>query len=270
MRETIFITGASSGIGRAIAQTFAKRGWNVAATMRNPSDADGMEGPALSVLPLDVIDRASIEAAVAAATDRFGRIDVAVNNAGFAVIGPFEAIRPAQIEQQFAVNVFGLMAVTRAILPHFRAQKGGTFVNIASVVGRFTYPLGTVYDASKFAVEGFSEALRFEMESFGGRVRIIEPGLIASDFGTRSMQFADDPTLEEYRPVVAAMGAMAARFRDLSEPAEVAAEAVWTAVHDPEPTLRYPAGQAAVQTLAERAALDDLTFHARTRARFGL
>ncbi len=266
---TILITGTSSGIGRATAKHFASEGWNVVATMRNPDDAGDLSEDTM-VLPLDVTNRDSIEKAVADTVDAFGGLNVLVNNAGFAVIGALEAVSVEQIEQQFAVNVLGTMAMTQAVLPQLRAQKSGTIVNISSIVGRFTYPLGAIYDASKFAVEGFSEAMRFELETIGARIKIVEPGLIASDFGTRSMQFAHDPKLTAYQPLVDAMGAMAAKFSEMAEPADVVAEAVWQAVTDGTDTLRYPAGQAAHAALADREKLDDLTFYAKTKERFGI
>jgi len=267
---TVIITGASSGIGRATAEHFAVQGWNVAATMRNPSDAGGLGGGRTLVLALDVTDRTSIDRAISDAAERFGSIDVVVNNAGYAVIGALEAVSPEQIEQQFAVNVLGTMAVTQAVLPQFRAQKSGLIVNISSIVGRFTYPLGAVYDATKFAIEGFSEAMRFELEGIGARIKIVEPGLIASDFGTRSMQFAHEPALTAYQPLVDAMGAMAAKFTHMAEPADVVAQTVWAAVNDDAPTLRYPAGNAAIAALSDRDALDDLAFYAKTKERFGI
>ena len=237
--------------------------------MRNPSDAGDLSNSAL-VLPLDVTLRESIDKAVEQTISTFGGLDVVVNNAGFAVIGALEAVSEDQIERQFAVNVFGAMAVTQAILPQFRAQNGGAIVNISSIVGRFTYPLGAVYDASKFAIESFSEAMRFELEAFGAKIKIVEPGLIASDFGTRSMQFAHDQTLNVYQPLVDAMGAMAKTFTELAEPAEVVAQAVWKAATDGSETLRYPAGKAARMALADHAMLDDLTFHRKTKEKFGL
>lgn len=267
---TILITGTSSGIGRATAKHFAAKGWNVVATMRNPADAGDLNGSKILVLPLDVTDRASIDRAVADAVEAFGTLDVVVNNAGFAVIGALETVSETQIEQQFDVNVFGTMSVTQAVLPQFRAQSGGMLINISSIVGRLTYPLGAVYEASKYAIEGFSEAMRFELEAMGAKIKVIEPGLIASDFGSRSMQFAHDPSLEAYQPLVNAMGSMAAKFTEMAEPAEVVAEAVWKAATDGSDTLRYPAGQAAIAALADRDALDDLTFYAKTKERFGL
>lgn len=267
---TILITGTSTGIGRAIAKHFASNGWSVVATMRNTCDAGDLRRNNILILPLDVLERDSIDKSVAEAVNAFGRLDVVVNNAGFAVIGALEAVTSSQIQEQFAVNVFGTIAVTQAVLPQFRAQKSGMIVNISSIVGRFAYPLGAIYDASKFAVEGFSEAIRFELEAIGAKIKIIEPGIIASDFGSRSMQFSHDPSLTNYQPLVDAMGAMAAKFAEIAEPAEIVAEVVWQAVTDGSDTLRYPAGQAAQSALADREKLNDLDFYAETKERFGI
>ena len=271
MAETILITGTSSGIGRSTALWFADRGWNVAATMRDPAAATELASHEnVFVTALDVTDRSSIDVAVAAAIGRFGAIDVLVNNAGFAVIGALEAVPMQSIQRQFAVNVFGAMSVTQAVLPHFRSRGRGQVINISSIVGRFTYPLGAIYDATKFALEGFSEALRFELAAIGARIKIVEPGLIASDFGTRSMEFLNEEAFSEYQPIVRAMGQMAGRFAEMAEPPDVVAEAIWTAVHDPADTLRYPAGTAAIEALKTHKSMDNETFYQETRTRFGL
>lgn len=186
--KTVFITGSSSGIGRACALYFQRKGWNVAATMRSPEKESILTGLThTACLPLDVTDPGSIETAVRECLERFGSIDVLLNNAGFSLIGPFETTPPAEIERQYAVNVFGLMNVTRALLPHFREKGKGTVVNIASTGGRIGFPYYSLYNSTKFAVEGFSEALQFELRPFGIKVKIIEPGIIKTDFYGRSM-----------------------------------------------------------------------------------
>lgn len=186
--KTVFITGASSGIGKAAARYFLEKGWNVAATMRSPDKEKELSGDRNCICPaLDVTDSKSIKKAVSEAVKRFGRIDALVNNAGFSLIGPFETTEDKDIQRQFDTNVFGLMNVTREILPLFREQKAGSIINVASIGGRVGIPLYSLYNGTKFAVEGFSESLQWELEPYNIRVKIIEPGVIKTDFYGRSM-----------------------------------------------------------------------------------
>jgi NAD(P)-dependent dehydrogenase (short-subunit alcohol dehydrogenase family) len=250
MAQTIFITGASSGIGRATAQLFQQRGWNVAATMRNPDQAgDWIKQDRTLGLRLDVTDGPSIQAAMDAAIARFGGVDVLVNNAGYGAIGPFEASTPEQVERQFATNVFGLMDVTRTFLPHFRERQSGVIINISSVGGRITFPLYSAYHATKWAVEGFSEALVYELEPFGIRVKIVEPGPIKTDFYARSQDLMRRPGLSAYDAFVfRAMPAMQKAGADAPGP-DVVARAIYRAATDGSRRLRYPANAAAVLML---------------------
>jgi NAD(P)-dependent dehydrogenase (short-subunit alcohol dehydrogenase family) len=188
MSKTVLITGCSSGFGRATAQVFSNNGWNVVATMRDVRGADDLANDHnMLVARLDVQDRSSIAEAVERAIECFGRIDALVNNAGFGLHGIFETISPEKIQEQFDVNLFGVMNVTRALLPHFRANRGGTIVNISSGAGVFTLPLISLYCASKFALEGFSEALTYELAPLGIIVKIVEPGgSLNTKFSTRS------------------------------------------------------------------------------------
>jgi NAD(P)-dependent dehydrogenase (short-subunit alcohol dehydrogenase family) len=198
--KTVLITGASTGIGKTTAEYFAARGWNVAATMRSPENAsftcEGAER--IKVLRLDVTDEATIAAAVAGTIAEFGKIDALVNNAGYGLIGLFEAMTPEQVRRQFETNVIGLMNVTRAVLPQMRARKSGTIINVASVAGRMSMPLYSLYCSTKWAVEGFTEALSYELKPHGILVRIIEPGPIRTDFMTRSLDVADNNVSAEY------------------------------------------------------------------------
>lgn len=261
MSMTIFVTGASSGIGRATALHFSERGWNVVATMRSPGDASDlatMQG--VFVLPLDVLDEESIVSARDAALERFGRIDALLNNAGYGAYGPLEAFPMERIEKQFDTNVIGLLAVTKAFVPHFRKNRGGTIVNISSIGGQMTFPLGTLYHGTKFAVEGLSEGLHYELERFGVRVKIVEPGMIKTDFGGRSFDFCNDQSLSEYQDIVADLFAY---WRELgSNPSDpsVVARVVWAAVHDTSGTLRWRAGEDAEALLSARKSQDDATF----------
>jgi NAD(P)-dependent dehydrogenase (short-subunit alcohol dehydrogenase family) len=157
MPDTILITGASTGIGRATAQLFAGRGWNVAATMRSPDSAgDWARRDNILCLPLDVTQPASIRKAIADALARFGSIDAVVNNAGYGIVGPFEAAAPEKIDRQVQTNLLGVMNVVREILPHFRERRAGIIVNVSSVGGRLTFPLYSLYHATNWGLEGFS------------------------------------------------------------------------------------------------------------------
>jgi NAD(P)-dependent dehydrogenase (short-subunit alcohol dehydrogenase family) len=259
--KTILITGASSGIGKTTALRFQSEGWNVIATMRDPSA--GAELSALEnvlVARLDVTDAASVAAAVAAGVDRFGGIDALLNNAGYGAYGPLEAFSTDRIRRQFDTNVIGLLEVTKAVLPQMRAARSGTIVNISSIGGQITFPLGTLYHGTKFAVEGLSEALHYELEPLGIRVRIVEPGMIQTDFGGRSFDFAMDETLSDYAPTAEAMGRLFGKLASNPSSPDVVAEVIWQAVNETGDRLRFRAGEDAHALLDDRKARDDATF----------
>ena len=270
MSQTILITGASTGIGKATAQFFHDKGWNVIATMRTPEN--GAELAALEnvlVTRLDVQDSASIASAVAEGIERFGKIDVLLNNAGYGAGGPLEATPMENVRRQFDVNVIGLIETIKAILPHFREQKGGTIANVSSVGGRITMPLFSLYHGTKWAVEGISESLTYELEPLGIKVKVIEPGAIKTDFVSRSLDFNNDEGLAEYQGTVGVMmGAMGPMMENAADPM-VVAEVVYDAVTDGSDKLRYAAGEDAKEWLAGRAAADDETFRAGIKQQFG-
>jgi len=260
MSKTIFITGASSGIGRATAHYFQKRGWNVVATMRSPDKAGELSDmDRVLVTRLDVLDPDSIGSARDAALERFGHVDVLLNNAGYGAYGPLEAFPMERIERQFGTNVIGLLAVTKAFLPHFRVNKAGVIVNISSIGGQMTFPLGTLYHGTKFAVEGISEALHYELEAFGVRVKIVEPGMIKTDFGGRSFDFCNDKSIAEYQGTVQKLFAYWEQASNPSDPG-IVAEVIWTAAQDDTDALRFRAGEDAEMLLSGRKAKDDTTF----------
>lgn len=253
--KTVLITGASTGIGKAAADLFFDRGWNVVATMRTPrkerSDSRWLE------LPLDVTDPASIDAAHARALEQFGHIDVLVNNAGYGLVGTFESMSEEKISRQFETNVFGLMRVTRAVLPQMRRKGSGVVVNVASMGGRLAFPFYSVYHASKWAVDGFSESLQFELAATGVRVKLIEPGAIKTDFYDRSADFTHDAALSEYNGIVnVGMKRMNAAGAKGASPG-IVAEAIWRAATDGSKKLRYPVGTDAKSLLILRRFLPD-------------
>jgi NAD(P)-dependent dehydrogenase (short-subunit alcohol dehydrogenase family) len=271
MQKTVLITGASSGLGRATAALFQQVGWNVIATMRSPQDGKGLGAlERVLVTRLDVEDDASITSAIDAGLGRFGQIDVLVNNAGYGAFGPLEAASIETVRRQFDVNVFGVLRTMQAVLPHFRERGAGTIINVSSTSGRITLPFGSLYHASKYAVEGATEALQYELAPLGVIVKLIEPGAIRTDFAGRSMSFSNDAELAGYQPLIeAAMGAYGKLMGGGSEP-ETIAQVVLTAATDGLSTLRYVAGDDASQMLRERAVTADGEFFASVRAQFGL
>lgn len=208
MAKTILITGTSSGIGRATALYFAEKGWNVAATLRDPSKADpALQHPQISLFALDVTNADSIAQAIDATLSRYQKIDVLLNNAGYGLFGPVEALEGQQIRQQFATNLFGLIGVTQQVLPIMRAAGHGLILNISSIIGRMALPYASSYIATKFAVEGLSESMRYELEPFHIRVKMIEPGSISTEFGKGSMQMAvSDPYRESMNRFLGYLG----------------------------------------------------------------
>ncbi len=271
MSQTILITGTSSGIGKETAKFFQAKGWNVIATMRTPDKEEELSQlDNILVTRLDVTDSNSIKTAVAKGIEKFGRIDVLLNNAGYGAYGPLEAFPMENIRRQFDTNVIGLLETTKAVLPHFRANKAGTIVNISSIGGQMTFPLGTLYHGTKFAVEGLSEALHYELEPLGVRVKIVEPGMIRTDFGGRSFDFVNDETLEEYQGIVQKLFTHWGGVGEHASEPSVVAEVIWTAVTDGTSTLRYRAGNDAVALLDNRKALDDERFIGAMKQQIGL
>lgn len=269
--KTILITGASSGIGKDTAKLFQSKGWNVIATMRKPgNETELTKLDNVLVAKLDVMDLASIENAVKQGIQRFGRIDVLLNNAGYGAYGPLESFSRERIIRQFDTNVIGLLDVTKALLPHFRQSKSGVIINISSIGGKMTFPLGALYHGTKFAVEGISESLSYEVEQFGGKVKIVEPGAIATDFAGRSFDFSNDESLTEYQPMIGkVMAALPAMF-DQASPASLVAGVIYEAATDGTSQLRYTAGEDAKILIGNRKELDDATYIQGMKTQFNL
>lgn len=260
MGKTILITGASSGIGKATALHFHKQGWNVIATMRSPEKETALNKlENVQIEKLDVLDLTSIEQAISNGVAKFGRIDALLNNAGYGAYGPLESFPRENIIRQFNTNVIGLMDVTRAMIPHFRENKSGTIVNISSIGGKMTFALGSLYHGTKFAVEGISESLHYEMKEIGVKVKVIEPGFIATDFGSRSFDFQAG-NIEDYQPIInALMKQWQNPNNTVSQPGLVA-EVIYKAVTDGTDQLRYRAGDDAEVLLDNRKKMSDSEF----------
>jgi NAD(P)-dependent dehydrogenase (short-subunit alcohol dehydrogenase family) len=249
------ITGASSGLGRALAAAVLERGERVVATARNRDSVAALEQrhhERAIVASLDVTDAEQARAAFAAAIAAFGRVDVVVNNAGHGLFGALEELADDELRREFETNVFGVLNVTRAALPHLRAQRGGHIVQISSLEGIAPMLAGeSAYAATKFAVEGLSEALAMEVGHLGVRVTIVEPGPVRTDFAAAAVARA--PRSDDYGPSV---GEALRLFEQLAgnqpnDPARVAA-AIIEAVDADEPPLRLALGTEAVEAIRDK------------------
>jgi NAD(P)-dependent dehydrogenase (short-subunit alcohol dehydrogenase family) len=260
MKKTIIITGASSGIGKATAILFQKHGWNVIATMRSPekeTELNLLEN--VLIEKLDVLDLSSIKQAIDKGISTFGKIDALVNNAGYGAYGPLETFPRENIVRQFNTNVIGLMDVCKAIIPHFRENKRGVIVNISSIGGQMTFALGSLYHGTKFAVEGISESLHYEMRAIGVKVKIVEPGFIATNFGGRSFDFqAGD--IEDYQPIINALMKQWQNPNNTVSPPSLVADVIYGAITDGTNQLRYRAGDDAMFLLDSRKKMTDEAF----------
>jgi NAD(P)-dependent dehydrogenase (short-subunit alcohol dehydrogenase family) len=258
---TWFITGASSGFGLAFAREALRRGANVVAAVRSPAAVADLVASApdrVLAVSLDVTAGGAAANAVAAAADRFGRIDVLVNNAGFGSVGAVEETPEAELRTQMETNFFGAVAVIKAALPHMRARRAGAIVNVSSLGGQLSYAGFGAYSASKFALEGLSEALALEMAPFGIKVMIVEPGAFRTGFAGGALRHM--PTIDAYRDIVGSVRAFAKGMDGTQEgdPAK-AARAVALALDAETPPLRLQLGAdavAAVRGHAERLLAD--------------
>jgi NAD(P)-dependent dehydrogenase (short-subunit alcohol dehydrogenase family) len=240
--KTVLITGCSSGYGLETARHFHAHGWNVIATMRNPREDLLPRSERLRVVALDVTKPHSIATALEAS----GPIDVLVNNAGIGVVGAFEATSMATTREVFETNTFGTIAMTQAVVPQFRARRSGVVVNVTSSVTLTPMPLAAVYTASKMAIEGFTASLAFELEFFGVRVKLVEPGYgPTTRFTANAGSRLDGLIPEAYAPFAQPIFAAFAKPAAVTTESDVA-DAVWRAANDTSGQLRFPAGADAV------------------------
>ncbi|MFO0722146.1 MAG: SDR family oxidoreductase [Myxococcota bacterium] len=248
LRGRALITGATSGIGRQTALALVRQGWEVFATGIERDRFAALEqeaGPGLVALYLDVTDPASIAAAHAEVQARTHghSIDVLINNAGYGAAGPTESFNDAAVQAQFEVNVFGLLRVVRAFVPDLRAKRQGRVINISSLGGLFTLPMLGVYNATKYAVEALSDALRMELRPFGIEVVLIEPAMIHTGFADRSMREAkklEDPS-SPYAPIMAESAALRAEMERTAYPVHHVVAAIERAIYAARPRARYAA-----------------------------
>lgn len=244
--KTVLITGCSSGYGLEIARHFHAQGWNVIATMRNPRNDVLPVSDRLRILPLDVTSADSIAACLSAS----GPVDVLVNNAGIGAVGAFEATPMSTVRELFETNTFGVMAMTQAVIPQFRARRAGVIVNVTSSVTLAAMPLAAAYTASKTAIQGFTGSLALELGAFDIRARLVEPGYgPGTRFGQNGEQRMQGLLPDAYRsyaePIFAAFATPAAITT-----AQDVAVAVWNAANDRSERLHFPAGADALALAA--------------------
>jgi len=259
MSKTIFITGASSGLGKAAAKLFVSKGWYVIATMRSPdreTELATLEG--VTLMPLDVTNVAQINDTVQKAL-AITPVDVVFNNAGYGLAGPLEGTSDEQLQQEIDTNLLGVIRVTKAFLSSFRERRAGLFVTTTSIGGLVAFPFNSVYHATKWALEGWSESLAFELAKFGIGVKTISPGGMMTDFSGRSLVVTNHPAyaalMEKAERVF-----MDPKRRAHASTAEHVANVVYEAATDGKSTLRYIAGEDAQALYGQRLAEGDEVF----------
>src|SRR5262245_27394206 len=258
-RKTIFITGSSSGLGRATAKFFSSKDWRVIATMRNPGKETELANlPNVTLVPLDITDAQQIETAVTKAVTGDG-VDVVFNNAGYGLAGPLEGVTDEQISRIVDTNLMGPIRTTKAFIPYFREKRAGLFINTTSIGGLMTVPFNSLYHATKWGLEGWSESLAFELKQFGIGMKTIEPGGMKTDFFTRSFDVAKHPAYDDLVEKVMNIITDPKRIATYSTPDQIA-EVVYEAATDGKDQLRYVAGSDARVTYATRLQVGEEAF----------
>jgi NAD(P)-dependent dehydrogenase (short-subunit alcohol dehydrogenase family) len=272
--KAVLITGCSTGIGRATAEHLASRGWNVYATARKPESIADLASRGCKTLTLDVCDDASMRAAVETVERAEGAVGVLINNAGYGLEGAFEEVPMTDIRRQFETNVFGLIAMTKLVLPAMRRQRWGRVVNLSSMGGKLTFPGGAYYHATKHAVEALSDALRFEVKGFGIDVIVIEPGPIKTAFGDTAVGSIATPKDSPYAAFNLVLekqireayeGGPMARF---AATPNAVAEVIEKSISATNPKTRYKVTLAARALMGLRRVLPDRAFDAFLRTQY--
>ena len=266
--STVLITGCSSGFGELAAIHFADHGHRVFATMRTPGKSEALNARSdIEQLPLDVSSSASVDAAIAEAIDRAGRLDIVVNNAGIEVFGPVHLLSDDEVSQQLDTNVGGVVRVVRAVVPHFFEHGGGTIVNVGSVAGLVGPPYSGIYAASKHAVEALTEAMHFELSHRGIRVHVIEPGQFATELGNNSVHAgAMLEGSDEHARWQRFRTAMRSMVNGEPAPAQIVAEAIYSAATEQPGKLRHPVGADTELIIATKSSMSFEDFDTTMRA----
>lgn len=267
-RKVAIVTASSSGIGLDASVTLAQNGFLTYATMRNLDKSSIVKAAAdkeqlpIKVVQLDVTDDRSVKDAIRAIVSEAKRIDVLINNAGFGLVGAFEDLSIDEIKDQYETNVFGLIRVTQAVLPIMRKQKSGIIVNVSSGAGLFGYPGGSAYVSSKFAIEGLSESISYELDQFGIKVVLIEPGFIQTNFSNAMIiaRKAQDPS-STYSPMMQKIQTSSNEMAKNGSSVDVVSKAILKAVTSERPDLRYLAGKDVEAWAANKKTMSDSQFH---------
>jgi len=267
-QKVAIVTGSSSGIGLDASVTLAQNGFLTYATMRNLDKSSIIKAAAekeqlpIKIVQLDVTDDHSVKDAIRAIVSEAKRIDVLVNNAGFGLVGAFEDLSIDEIKNQYETNVFGLIRVIQAILPIMREQKSGIIVNISSGAGLFGYPGGSAYVSSKFAIEGLSESISYELDQFGIKVVLIEPGFIKTNFSNAMViaKKAQDPS-SPYSPMMQKIQTSSNEMAKNGSSVDIVSKAILKAVTSERPNLRYLAGKDVETWAANKKTMSDTQFH---------
>ena len=275
--KSVLITGCSTGIGRATALRLAQAGWKVYATARTVEKLADLEKAGCRTLALDVMDEASMAAAVKQIEQEDGAVGVLINNAGYSQSGALETVDINDVRRQFETNVFGLLRLTQLVLPGMRRQGWGKVVNISSMGGKFTLPGGGAYHATKYAVEALSDALRFEVRGFGVDVILVQPGLIRTDFSQAAVGSMSTSLQKAEGPYAGFKSAVAQSTQDayvkgplakLGGEADDVAQVIQRSIEARRPRARYTVTASAKVLLAQRAMMSDGMWDAFLRTQF--
>jgi NAD(P)-dependent dehydrogenase (short-subunit alcohol dehydrogenase family) len=263
--KVALVTGSSRGIGFVTSITLARNGFLTYASMRNLDKEKEIrlvgdkEMIPLKTIQLDVTDSTSVNNAIKSIMEQSGRIDVLVNNAGYGLVGAFEELSIEEIKQQYETNLFGVIRVTQAVLPIMRKQKAGIIVNMSSGAGRFGYPNGSAYVSTKFALEGLSESLAYEVEPFGIKIVLVEPGFVRTNF-SNVVAKKSQSTDSQYSKMTEKMAASIDQMKVKSSSPELVANIVLEIVTNKNPNLRYLAGKDVEQWMEQKKHMTDREF----------
>lgn len=265
-KKTVLVTGCSSGIGYATCLVFARNNFVTYGSVRDLSKAGRIqeitnkEKLPLKIIRLDVNEDESIRIAIQKIISDSGRIDILINNAGYGMFGPIEEISIKEIKEQFETNFFGTIRLIKAIVPIMRKQRNGTIVNISSMVGRFGVPLNAAYVSSKFALEGLSESISFELDEFGIKVILVEPGVIQTDFFQNLKIKGNDTKSPYYKLMDKRIAFLKAAMKNSVSSSDQVANTILHAVNSRDPDMRYIIGNDATNSIHMRNSLSDREF----------